>query len=116
MKITIIGTGYVGLVTGACLAHMGNDVTCVDIDEEKISKLRKGIIPIFELGLYKIVEQSLNQKTLSFSIDLKESIIESDVIFIAVGTPANKDGSSNLDYVFKVAQDIGEYIDSYKVF
>ena len=115
MKITVIGTGYVGLVTGTCFAHMGNKVTCLDIDKEKIDNLSKGIVPIFEPGLEKIVKQSINNNALSFSSNTKESIIKSDIIFIAVGTPMYDDGSSNLEYVYKASEDIGRYLDSHKI-
>ena len=115
MKITIIGTGYVGLVTGACLSYVGNKVTCVDIDQDKVDKLNQGIIPIYEQGLEKIVKQSSKNKCLFFTTDIKNSIKKSDIIFIAVGTPQNKDGSSNLEFVYNAAQDIGKYIDKSKI-
>ena len=115
MNITIIGTGYVGLVTGACFAYMGNKVTCLDIDENKIKLLNEGVIPIYEPGLEKIVSKSVENKSLYFSSNIKKSIISSDIIFLAVGTPMNEDGSSNLDYIFKAADDIGSYIDKHKI-
>ncbi len=115
MNITIIGTGYVGLVTGACFAYMGNKVTCLDIDEKKIKLLNQGEIPIYEPGLKKIVSKSVKNESLYFSSNIKKSIISSDIIFLAVGTPMNEDGSSNLDYIFKAADDIGSYIDKYKI-
>ena len=107
MKITVIGTGYVGLVTGSCFAYMGNEVTCIDIDKEKISDLNKGILSIFEPGLDRIVNEGLKNNCLFFSNELKKSIEKSDVVFIAVGTPMGDDGSADLQYVLKVAIDIG---------
>ena len=115
MKITVIGTGYVGLVRGSCFAYMGNKVTCLDIDQEKINNLNEGVIPIFEPGLKKIVNQSINNNCLHFSSNIKESILKSDIIFIAVGTPMYDDGSSNLEYIYKAAEDIGSYINDYKI-
>ncbi len=115
MSITILGTGYVGLVTGSCFAYMGNKVTCTDIDVNKIKSLQDGKVPIYEPGLEKIVKQGIKNECLYFSSNIKKSIEKSDIIFIAVGTPMNKDGSSNLDYIFKVAKDIGQYIDKYKI-
>ena len=113
MNITIFGAGYVGLVTGACFSQMGNNVQCVDIDKEKVKKLNKGKLPFYESGLDKIIHD-YNQN-ISFTTDIKESIINSDIIFIAVGTPTKKDGSSNLDFVFSVAESIGKYIDTKKI-
>tara|TARA_Y100000590_G_scaffold229929_1_gene259301 strand:+ start:256 stop:1596 length:1341 start_codon:yes stop_codon:yes gene_type:complete len=115
MKITVIGTGYVGLVTGSCFAYMGNQVTCIDIDKKKISDLNKGIIPIFEPGLDRIVQKGIKNHCLYFTSDFKDSIEKSDIVFIAVGTPQNKDGSSDLSFVYKVAEDIGKCIDKHKV-
>ena len=107
MKITIIGTGYVGLVTGACFAEMGNTVTCVDIDTKKINKLNKGIIPIYEKGLKKMVVQNLEQSRLFFKEDQTDSINQSSLVFIAVGTPMGEDGSADLQHVIAVAKEIG---------
>ena len=115
MKITIIGTGYVGLVTGSCFAYMGNQVTCVDIDKEKIANLNKGIIPLFEPGLEKNIKASRGNNHLSFSTNIRTSIEKNDIIFIAVGTPPNNDGSSNLEFVYKVAEDIGKFINKHKI-
>ena len=103
MKITVIGTGYVGLVTGACLADIGHNVICVDIDTQKIENLKKGIIPIYEPGLDKIVDKNYQSGALKFTTDTKSSVEESEVVFIAVGTPSLPDGSVNLDYVKKAA-------------
>jgi UDPglucose 6-dehydrogenase len=110
MKISIVGTGYVGLVTGTCFAEMGNSVICVDIDEDKITKLKQGIIPIYEPGLETMVKENYARGTLSFTTDIKEALEKSDVIFIAVGTPQGEDGSADLQYVLKVAEDIGKYM------
>lgn len=111
MKICIIGTGYVGLVTGTCFAEMGNKVTCVDIDVKKIENLKKGIIPIFEKGLEKMVQDNLQHQNLFFATDLKEPLNQSDIVFIAVGTPMSEDGSADLQHVIGVAHNIGEYLE-----
>lgn len=116
MKITIIGTGYVGLVSGTCFAEFGVDVTCVDNNIEKIKNLKKGIIPIYEPGLESLVKKNLEQKRLKFETDLSKSILDSQVIFIAVGTPPRKDnGHADLSFVFKVAQEIGKKLNHYAV-
>ena len=115
MKIVILGTGYVGLVTGSCFASMGNEVICVDTNKSKIKDLNKGKIPLFEPGLEKIIKESRKNKCLFFSNDIKEATIKSDIIFIAVGTPSKEDGSCDLSYVFEVARDIGKYINSNKI-
>ncbi|HLD96929.1 MAG TPA: UDP-glucose/GDP-mannose dehydrogenase family protein, partial [Candidatus Nanoarchaeia archaeon] len=115
MKIAVIGCGYVGLVTGASLANLGNDVICVDIDDEKIADLRKGIIPFFEPGLRDLVEMNLSQKRLMFTTDSELAIRNSDIVFVAVGTPSNADGKADLSAVFAVAEHIARYIDAYKV-
>lgn len=111
MKITIVGTGYVGLVTGACFAEMGNHVIGVDIDTQKIENLQKGIVPIFEKGLEPIVQHNLQQGNLTFTTELAKAINTSEIVFIAVGTPMSEDGSADLQHVKKVALQIGEYID-----
>ena len=108
MKITIIGTGYVGLVTGTCFAEMGNTVTCIDIDAQKINKLKQGIIPIYEKGLQKMVENNIRRQTLFFDTDVTASLNQSELVFIAVGTPMGEDGSADLQYVLAVARQIGE--------
>src|SRR3972149_11352994 len=114
MKITVIGTGYVGLVTGTCFANLGNDVTCLDIDEKKIVNLQKGILPIYEPGLKELVERNLQEKRLFFTTNARFAIQFSDILFICVGTPEAKDGSADLRYVFQVATDIGKHMNDYK--
>jgi UDPglucose 6-dehydrogenase len=115
MNITVIGTGYVGLVTGACLAEFGMHVLCVDLDEEKIAGLERGVMPIYEPGLEELVSRNVAQKRLAFSTDLKQGIESALVIFIAVGTPPAADGSADLSQVRGVAADIGRLMDGYKV-
>ncbi len=115
MNITVIGTGYVGLVTGSCLAYMGNNVTCVDMNKDKIKGLNQGVVPIFEPGLEKIIKDSFKNKCLKFSFNIEESIENADIIFIAVGTPMEDDGSSNLSYIFSASHSIGKYINDYKI-
>ena len=113
MKIVIVGTGYVGLVTGACLAEVGVEVICVDVHKEKIENLKKGILPIFEPGLEAIVTSNYNKGRLQFSTSLSESVQGAQVAFIAVGTPPGEDGSADLKYVLQVADTIGSCIDEY---
>jgi UDPglucose 6-dehydrogenase len=113
MKITIVGTGYVGLVTGACFSEVGIDVTCVDIDQKKIENLNKGIIPIYEPGLEEMVERNLEKGRLHFSTKLSESLDDVEVVFSAVGTPPDEDGSADLKYVLDVAREVGEHINDY---
>ena len=115
MELTIIGTGYVGLVTGACFSEMGSRVTCVDIDEEKIENLKKGILPIYEPGLEPIVIQNYKEGLLNFSSRLAEVAKTSNTFFIAVGTPPGEDGSADLQYVLQVAKEIGQNINEYAV-
>ncbi len=115
MKICVIGTGYVGLVAGTCLAEMGNDVICVDNNEEKLAQLKNGIIPIFEPGLEELIKANVSEKRLSFSSDLKSAVEKSLLCFIAVGTPQGEDGSADLQYVCQVAESIGEAMNDYKV-
>lgn len=111
MNITVAGTGYVGLVTGVCLAEVGHRVTCVDNDQDKIDLLNKGISPIYEPGLDELLLKNMKERKISFSTDFKSVYAKSDVIFIAVGTPENEDGSANLNYVYTVAQEIAESIE-----
>ena len=108
MKISVIGTGYVGLVSGSCFADMGNSVICVDIDKNKIENLKKGIIPIYEPGLESMVLDNHKKGTLNFTTDIKYALDNSDICFIAVGTPMGDDGSADLQYVLAVAKSIGE--------
>ena len=107
MNLTVIGTGYVGLVSGTCFAEMGNSVTCVDIDHKKIDNLKKGIVPIYEPGLEAMVKRNVQNNTLSFSTDLSAHLSKCEVAFIAVGTPMGQDGSADLQYVLQVATEIG---------
>ena len=108
MKIAVIGTGYVGLVSGACFSEVGVDVTCIDIDVEKIDGLKNGIIPIYEPGLKELVEKNTLAGRLHFSTSLPECLPETDIIFLAVGTPPLEDGSADLSYIVEVAKTIGE--------
>ena len=115
MKIAVVGTGYVGLVTGTCFAEVGIDVTCIDIDQKKIDNLHQGILPIYEPGLEEMVSRNVEKGRLHFSTNLAEAIEGCDVAFIAVGTPPGEDGSADLKYVLAVARGIGEHISSYGV-
>ena len=115
MKVTIFGTGYVGLVTGTCLAEMGNHVLCLDVDAAKVERLERGEIPIFEPGLEPLVTRNHAAGRLQFSTDAAAGIAHGEVIFIAVGTPPDEDGSADLSYVLAVARSIGEHIDAPKV-
>ena len=113
MNIAIVGTGYVGLVSGTCFSEMGVNVTCVDVDEKKIENLKKGIIPIYETGLEEMVKRNFNAGRLNFTTDLKECLDDVEVIFSAVGTPPDEDGSADLRYVLEVARTIGQNINKY---
>lgn len=115
MKVSIFGTGYVGLVTGACLAHSGHNVTCVDVDENKVNRLLAGDIPIYEPGLEDIVKQNVAEGRLHFTTDAKRAVDHGQVIFIAVGTPPDEDGSADLRYVLQVATTIGEHMQGYRL-
>ena len=117
MKVTFLGTGYVGLVSGACLAEIGHEVICADIDTKKITMLKKGIIPIYEIGLEEIVDRNVKEGRLTFTTDLKRAIQESEVVFMAVGTPEDKvTGQADLQYVFAVAETFGKHLNGYKLF
>lgn len=115
MKITVVGTGYVGLVTGTCLAETGNTVTCVDIDENKVERLKGGKIPIYEPGLEKLFERNLKEERLYFTTNLGEGIKEAQIIFLALPTPPGEDGSADLRYVLGVAEEIGKLLTDYKI-
>ncbi|HOV16325.1 MAG TPA: UDP-glucose/GDP-mannose dehydrogenase family protein [Candidatus Cloacimonadota bacterium] len=115
MKLAIIGSGYVGLVTGACFSEMGNEVICVDKDADKIGKLQAGIIPIFEPGLQDLVNRNAAEGRLLFTTDLPEAVRRSQIIFIAVGTPPEEDGSADLQYVLSVARDIASAMNEHKI-
>ncbi|HCT63663.1 MAG TPA: UDP-glucose 6-dehydrogenase [Lachnospiraceae bacterium] len=110
MKISIVGTGYVGLVTGICFAEMGNKVFCVDTDENKIKNLKNGIIPIYEPGLSELVKKNYEDGVLNFTTEIKEALENTEVCFIAVGTPMDEDGSADLKYVLQVAKEIGTHM------
>lgn len=111
MKLVVAGTGYVGLVTGACLSEVGHSVTCVDIDEKKVEIMKKGISPIYEPGLDELLEKNYKAKRLDFTTDYKNAYKDADVVFIGVGTPERVDGSANLDYVFTVCRQIAENVE-----
>lgn len=115
MKIAIVGTGYVGLVTGTCFAELGTDVTCIDVNEEKIKALKSGIIPIYEPGLDTLVSRNVTAGRLHFHTDLREVLEGVEVVFTAVGTPPDEDGSADLKYVLQVAKTIGQNIKGYKL-
>lgn len=115
MKISIIGTGYVGLVSGTCFAEMGMNISCLDVDTKKIDNLRKGILPIWEPNLDELLKRNIKNERLSFTTSLSESIENADACFIAVGTPPGEDGSADLKYVLNVAREIGSVIDHYMV-
>ncbi|MGY0408915.1 MAG: UDP-glucose dehydrogenase family protein, partial [Polaribacter sp.] len=108
MKVVVVGTGYVGLVSGTCFSEMGNTVICVDVDQEKIANLKNGIVPIYEPGLAQMVQKNIKNKNLSFTTDVSSAIINAKIVFIAVGTPMNQDGSADLKYVLEVANSIGQ--------
>ncbi|HRG82413.1 MAG TPA: UDP-glucose/GDP-mannose dehydrogenase family protein, partial [Chitinophagaceae bacterium] len=113
MKITIVGSGYVGLVTGACFSEVGIDVVCVDINQQKIENLNKGIIPIYEPGLEEMILRNMKKGRLQFTTNIAEAMTDSEVLFIAVGTPPDEDGSADLKYVLAVAADCGKYMNDY---
>ncbi|MEG2666741.1 MAG: UDP-glucose/GDP-mannose dehydrogenase family protein, partial [Bacteroidales bacterium] len=113
MKVTIVGSGYVGLVTGACFADIGVDVCCVDVDAKKIENLKKGISPIYEQGLNELLKTNLEKGRISFSNSLEEGLKDSDIVFSAVGTPPGEDGSADLHYVLEVAREVGQKMQNY---
>ena len=115
MKIAVVGTGYVGLVTGTCFSETGNHVTCIDIDEEKVNKLRNGVVPIYEPGLDVLFERNVRQERLEFTTDLASGIKGAQVIFLALPTPPGEDGSADLQYVLRVAEDLGHLLEDYTV-
>ena len=115
MNITVVGTGYVGLVSGTCLAEVGNHVLCIDIDQSKIDRLNSGEIPIYEPGLEELVKKNVQEGRLSFSSDIKQGVDYGSIIFIAVGTPPDEDGSADLKHVLAVASDIGKHMNDYRV-
>jgi UDPglucose 6-dehydrogenase len=115
LKIAVVGTGYVGLVTGTCLAEIGNDVVCVDIDKEKVAKMQKGQVPIYEPDLETVFKRNINENRLTFTTELKEGIKDAEVIFLALPTPPGADGSADLSFVLKVAEDLSELLDHYAV-
>jgi UDPglucose 6-dehydrogenase len=115
MRITVIGTGYVGLVTGTCLSELGNDVVCLDKAEEKIRSLQNGIVPIYEPGLGEMIERNMLDDRLRFTTDSSFAIAHGDIIFIAVGTPPKEDGSADLTHVLEVAQNIAQHMDGHKI-
>ena len=108
MNLTVVGTGYVGLVTGTCFSEMGNNVTCIDIDTKKVTDLKNGVIPIFEPGLERMVQKNVDANNLNFSTRLKDGLANAAIVFIAVGTPMGDDGSADLQYVLSVAKQIGQ--------
>src|SRR5947209_8731061 len=115
MRIAVVGTGYVGLVTGTCLAETGNHVCCVDIDEKKVNKLKAGQITIYEPGLEKLFDRNLKEDRLSFTTNLKEGIEEAEMVFLALPTPPGEDGSADLKYILGVADHIGKLLTDYKI-
>ncbi|MCK4312789.1 MAG: UDP-glucose/GDP-mannose dehydrogenase family protein, partial [Candidatus Cloacimonetes bacterium] len=115
MKLAVIGTGYVGLVTGTCFAEMGNDVICVDNDKKKIDLLNSGKIPIWEPGLEEMVTRNSEEGRLNFTTNIKDAVEKSQICIIAVGTPPGEDGSADLQYVLEVARDIAKYMNDYKI-
>ncbi|MCK5760940.1 MAG: UDP-glucose/GDP-mannose dehydrogenase family protein, partial [Candidatus Delongbacteria bacterium] len=115
MNITVVGTGYVGLVSGTCFAETGVNVTCIDVDKNKIDMLNNGQIPIYEPGLTEMVTRNYEKGRLHFSTQLKDSIKDTEVIMVAVGTPPDEDGSADLKYVLGVAKEIGMYMNDYMI-
>src|SRR5689334_5816690 len=115
MKLAVVGTGYVGLVAGVCLAEAGNDVVCVDVDVDKVRRLRGGELTIYEPDLHRLFERNLRDERLLFTTDLAEAVGPAEVVFLALPTPADEDGAADLSYVLQAAEDIGRLIDDYKI-
>ncbi|MDA0310085.1 MAG: NAD(P)-binding domain-containing protein, partial [Bacteroidetes bacterium] len=115
MNVCVIGTGYVGLVTGTCLAETGNQVICVDIDKQKVENMKQGIVPIYEPQLDVFFERNLKQGRLHFTTDLAEGVQHADILFLALPTPPGEDGSADLSYVLGVARQLGPMLKSYKI-
>jgi len=115
MKIAVVGTGYVGLVTGTCFAETGNTVTCIDIDQTKVDKLNNGKITIYEPGLEQLFERNIKQERLFFTTNLKDGIKDARVIFLALPTPPGEDGSADLKYILKVSDDLGPLLEDYTI-
>src|SRR5690554_81770 len=115
MKIAVIGTGYVGLVTGTCFAETGNNVTCVDIDEQKIERMRNGEIPIYEPGLKPLFDRNIREERLVFTTNLETAVRDAQIIFLCLPTPPGADGQADLSAVLNVAEKLGEIIEDYKV-
>src|SRR3989338_1078466 len=114
-KIAVVGTGYVGLVTGTCFAETGNQVICVDIDAKKVERMRNGEVPIYEPHLDVVFERNINANRISFTTDLKRAVDFAEIIFLALPTPPGEDGSADLSYVLRVAEQLGEIMTEYKV-
>ena len=115
MKISVIGTGYVGLITGTCLAEVGNNVICVDVDSDKIKKLSNGEPTIYETGLKTLLKRNIQENRLSFTTNTNFAIKNSDIVFLALPTPPGEDGSADLSYILSVAKNISSMIESYKI-
>ncbi|MFI5402701.1 MAG: UDP-glucose dehydrogenase family protein, partial [Planctomycetota bacterium] len=115
MRIAVVGTGYVGLVAGTCFAESGNDVVCIDIDAEKVAKLKAGIVPIYEPGLEELMRRNVHDGRLHFTTEFAEGVPKAQVVFIAVGTPPGEDGSADLKYVLAAARSIGKHMKTYTV-
>ncbi len=115
MNIAIVGTGYVGLVTGTCLADFGNQVFCVDIDSKKVENMKNGLVPIYEPGLEEVFHRNIKSNRLHFTTNIDEALEKCDVLFLALPTPPGEDGSADLSYVLGVAKSIGQKMTSYKV-
>ena len=115
MRIAVVGTGYVGLVAGTCFAESGNSVVCIDIDREKVEKLKNGIVPIYEPGLEELLKRNTHDGRLRFTTDYAEGLARAEVVFIAVGTPPGEDGSADLKYVLEAARSIAKHMSGYTV-